>query len=77
MIVDWLEQLFDLTPDCTVDTGGATFFGATPSFNFCYLEQSAPNVWNVGITTFRFIFGAGMIFFAYKRLFDVLRGLGS
>lgn len=76
MIVQWLQTLLIVTPNCNINLGG-TFFSAPISFNFCYFEQSAPTIWNIMIPTVRLLLAAGFVFIAYRRLLEIVRGLGS
>jgi hypothetical protein len=61
------------TPSCTVNPGG-TFFGATPSYDFCIVENSFGTAWTA-ITTF---IRAGTVFVLaialYRKLMTVLKG---
>lgn len=76
-IVTWINSILVVSSDCTISMGSATFFGATPNADICYFEENAGNVWDIGIFTARMIFAAGLIFLAYRRLFNILTGLGK
>lgn len=76
MMIQWLQSLLLVTPNCHVNLGG-TFFSAPISFNFCYFEDAAPTIWNIMMPTVRLILAAGFVFVAYRRLLEIVRGLGS
>lgn len=76
MLLQWLNSLLTITPDCTVDFGNARFFGSPVAYNFCAFEQSAPNIANALFTTVRLVIAGTFIFIAYRRLLEIIKGLG-
>lgn len=77
MLVDWINSLIFVEADCTPTLGGGTFFGATMNYNFCAFEQAAPTIWTPLITIARLSIAAGFVFIAYRRMLEIIRGLGS
>ena len=77
MLIDWLTSLLVVDADCTPTIGSGTFFGANLSFNFCAFEQSAPTIWNPLILIARLAIAAGFVFISFRRLIEIVKGLGS
>jgi len=77
MLVQWLNSLLTVNPDCTVGLGNETFFGVPLSYNFCTFENAAPVIYNTLATTTRLIIAAGFVFVAYRRMIEIVRSLGK
>jgi len=77
MVVQWLNAILTINPQCNFDMGPATFFGARISVNFCYFEQTVPTIYNLLIGLARLILAASFVFVAYRRLREIVESLGT
>lgn len=75
MLTSWIATLVSVEEICDINLGG-TFFSAPIEIDFCQFEEASPTVYTVAMTTTRLFIAAGFVFIAYRRMIEIIQGLG-